>query len=1196
MKKFFGVRTVFVVWLCLLVVIPSFAQQDRGVISGRVMDPSGAALPGTTILLRNLATGVVQNRISNETGDYTFDLLDPGRYSITVERDGYKKVSVTDIQVDVAGHVTKDLTLALGNTTQTIEVSAMTEQLEKSDSSVGTIIESKSIQELPLIYGNPYALEFLAPGVLPSGVNPNIHTYDSSTATVSVNGSVLNALEYRLDGAPNNRIRLSAYTPSTEIISQYKVSTSTYDATEGHTAGGSVNTALKSGTNGWHGNASGYYQNANLNAHPWVLANAAASRPTFLREVGSLGGPIKKDKAFFFVGYEHSRQANANPQVLTVPTMAERSGDFSAHLLGDTGQSNSNCASGKKYDSYQLFNPLSAAVVSKSNTHVCRQVFAGNIIPSSLINPIATKVLSYYPKPNLAGNADDSNNYSYAGSEPDYYYAVATRLDYNLDDRQKLFGHFVVSRRLQPGKNAYFSPVSGTTLTYQNRGALIDYTNVLNAKTVLDVKASWTRFMNQNVISSQGIVSPSDLGMPSYLVNGRHPQAIAMPRFDLTGYTSIQADSGVVSHDDITMGSVSVSRLQGSHEIRFGAEYRFYNVNGASYSNEQGDYSSNGYYTTVSDLVKPKGTVFSVAQFLMGLPSSSKVVQNADMAVRSQYITGYVHDNWRALPNVTLNIGLRYEYESPSVERHDKAATYFDFNATNPIAASAQAAYAAIAGTNSLLPSAGAFKVNGGLRFAGQDGNGGYLYTAPKLSLLPRIGLSWSPNNATVIRTGFGIFKDSLFSYYMSGANTGSTSTFIVPQQGYSATSSVSGTTDNGLTFVSTLANPFPGGLSQPSGNSNGLKTYLGQNIQFLTPNPSIPYNMRWSLDLQRQVGSWIMDIAYIGNRSVHLGVALGTSSGTGQEFNPIPRQYLSTKTDGPDGAVYSAMTATVNNPFYGLYADGGSIFTSKTIGVNQLLKPYPEFSSVNSYTFGGFGLYNSLQATANRRFSNHLSVNTAFTWSKSMDATQLLNATDVRPWYGISANDRTLRFSGSMIYELPLGQGRALLGDSQGLLAKIIGNWQAQGMYQVQSGQPLSFTSAAYIYNGLNSDPNTAAWSRDSYKKSIVASNAGYWFNTANWITDSTLLPYSAYQIRQLGYRFSALRADHLNQLDMGVQRNFNIREFATLQFRAEAINVLNHPVYSAPSTNPTDKSFGQITSQANQPRVWQWVGIIRF
>lgn len=912
--------------------------------------------------------------------------------------------------------------------------------------------------------------------------------------------------------------------------------------------------------------------------------------------MGSLGGPIKKDKAFFFVGYEHSRQANANPQVLTVPTMAERSGDFSSHLLGDKGQYNSNCASGAKYDSYQLFNPFSAAVVSKSNSHVCRQKFAGNIIPASLISPIATKVMSYYPKPNLTGNADDSNNYSYAGSEPDYYYAVATRVDYNLSDSKKLFGHFVISRRLQPGKNAYFAPVSGTTLTYQNRGVLIDYTDVLSAQTVLDVKGSWTRFMNQNVISSQGLIDPTDLGMPSYLVSGRHAQALAMPRFDMTGYTSIQSDSAVVSHDDITMGSVSISRLQGNHEIRFGAEYRFYNVNAASYTNEQGDYSSNGYYTTVSDLVKPKGTVFSVAQFLMGLPSSSKVVENSDMAIRSQYITGYIHDNWRILPKLTLNIGLRYEYESPNVERHNKAATYFDFNATNPVAAAAQTAYASIVGTNSLLPSASAFKVNGGLRFAGQDGNGGYLYNSPKLNFLPRVGLSWAANDKTVVRTGFGIFMDSLFSYYMSGGNSGSTSTFLVPQQGYSATSSLSGTSDNGLTFASTLANPFPSGLSQPTGNSNGLKTYLGQTVQFLSPNPSIPYNMRWSLDIQRQMGSWVTDFAYVGNRSVHLGVALGSSSGTGREYNAISRQYLSTKTDGPDAAVYSAMTATVNNPFYGLYADGGTTFTSKTIGVNQLIKPYPEFGSVNSYTFDGYALYNSLQATATRRFANHLSVNTAFTWSKSMDATQLLNASDVKPWYGISANDRTLRFSGSAIYELPFGKGRAFLSDGRGLAAKIVGNWQAQGMYQIQSGQPLSFTSAAYVYNGLNNDPNTSAWNRDAYKKSISGSSAGKWFDTSNWVTDSTLLPYSTYQIRTMGYRFNSLRADHLNQLDLGVQRNFAIREFATLQFRAESINALNHPVYSAPSTNPTDSAFGTITSQANQPRVWQWVGIIRF
>jgi hypothetical protein len=420
----------------------------------------------------------------------------------------------------------------------------------------------------------------------------------------------------------------------------------------------------------------------------------------------------------------------------------------------------------------------------------------------------------------------------------------------------------------------------------------------------------------------------------------------------------------------------------------------------------------------------------------------------------------------------------------------------------------------------------------------------------------------------------------------------------LTPQQGFSATTSVNGSGDNGLTFSSTLANPFPVGLSQPTGNTLGLETFVGQAVTFQTPNPQVPYNTRWNIGIQHQFGAWLAAIDYVGNHGVHLPV--------NRDFNAVPQLVLSTNTSGYDKTTFNKLNASVGNPFNGVVPATATLGSSKTT-VAQLLRPYPEFTGVTAYLDNGMSIYHSLQAQFNRRFNGGLSLTTAFTWSKTLDATQYLNASDSKLWYGISNNDRTFRFATSSIYELPFGKGRRFLNQNP-IVSGIVGGWQMQGVYQVQSGQPLSFqpsTSTSPLYNGTN--PANSAWGRAAYKKSIPGSGkAGNWINTSDWVT-TTSAPASctgicagvvpnAYQLRTFPIRFTSLRADFLNQFDAGIQRNFALYKTLQLQVRGEAINVLNHPVYAAPSTDWTKSSFGQITAQANQPRVYQFGAFVRF
>ena len=1217
-----GVQSIAILLVLSCLLLPcANAQADRGSVSGKITDNTGALLPNALVTLTNEATGVAQTSKSNSSGDYVFQLLNPGSYSVSVAVQGFKTATRTHVVVDVNQVNEQNIELSIGATTESVVVTTGVQQLQTESGSLGLIVEQKAIQELPLIYGNPFTLETLAPGLTVSGVNPNIHAYDSSTATVSINGSVLNALEYRLDGAPDNRIRLSAYTPSTEFINQYKVETSTYDATEGHSSGGFANVSLKGGQNQFHGGAFGSYQNPTLNTSFWHLGPTAPAKAVWLREGGDLGGPIWRDRIFFFGGYEHSREATPNVQTLTVPSGPERTGNFSElYALGCAGSTvNSSgvgiCPNGTT-NAYQLYNPYSGkstvgGVCGSGKTCVVRTPIPGNLVTNAgPISPIAAAALKYYPAPNTTPNSLGGGNFSYSGAEPNYYYAYVVRIDANLTKKQNIFGHFVDSRRLQPGKNGYFPLASGTNLAYYNKGIAGGYTYSITPATVLDAHITWTRFINQSFVVSQGVVDPTTIGMPSYLLTG--PFASAFPRIDVTGYTSLQPENGVVSHDDVTLGSLQLSHLFGSHFVRGGYEFRMYNTNAGITTQSNGRYQNNGTYTDQYSSISSSSVPqigFGLAQFELGLPNSNAITINSDLGVRSDYFSEWLQDDWKVTPKLTVNVGLRLEYEGPNSERNQKANTYFDFSAVNPISAAGQTAYATVraasGAANPLLPAS--LAINGGLRFLGDPTTqfGGHQgYTPQAINFLPRASFSYEVTPGTVWRAGFGMFDDSLSSFYLSGGNAGSTTSFLLPQQGFTQTTSLSGTPDNGLTFTSTLANPFPTGITQPTGSALGLSTFLGQSVTFQPTNPKTPYNMRWSTGVQHEFGAWLAEVDYVGNHGLHLPIA--------KDFNAISKQYLSTVTNGFDAGINTTLGSTVNNPFAKLIPNA-----TTTTTVYQLLRPYPEFGSVTGYITSGSSIYHSLQAQLVRRFVNGASLTSAFTWSKSMDATQYLNASDTNPWYGISDNDRTFRFATSFIYQLPFGTGRTFFANN-GITSQIIGGWQVQGVYQVQSGQPLSFspgsTSPLYLGSG---DPSGSAWGRAGFHaNSNNLTTSGNWFNTANWSTKTSpggspttgiypgVTP-NQYQLRTLPIRFDALRADFLNQFDAAVQRNFSLSrlyETASLQIRLDAINALNHPVYggkgnnNVPITDWTSSTFGQVTAQTNQPRIYQFEAFIRF
>ncbi len=1241
MSKFSLKRTILSVCVFFaLSCVPLFAQGDRGAINGRVTDKDGGGIPNADVQAIEETTKVVLKTKSDSAGAYAFPSLIPGKYTVTVSVSGFNAFNEDHVQVDLGAPRQIDITMQVGKVDTTITVSGQSQLLNYDSADLGLVIEEKSMTDLPLIYGNAFTLENLSPGVVLSGVNPNIHVYDSGTANVSINGSMFNSIDYKLDGAADNRIRATAFTPNTESISQYRLATSSYDASQGHASGGFTNVQAKSGTDRFHGSVFGYYQNPNINANNWELQKTTQVKPEFLREGFSFGGPILKKKVFFFTGFEHSSQTNPNNGVDEVPTQAQIAGDFSALLALDTNPADQVCGTtptviNGAVNQYQLFDPRTS--IGSAEQRLC---IPGNNVAKYLggVAPVATNVLKYYPAAN--GGTAAIGTYAFGVPNSDQYTGAIVRLDYAINPQQQMYMHLVRSSRFStPG--AVFAPVSTSYLDYENYGVAVGHTIAVNSTVVLSTVLGYTRFTDYNFNPSEGKVSPLTIGMPAYLVNGLPPSANQFPRFDLTQYTSVNQSSDFFNTDDVWLGNVSLSKQLSKHFLRGGVEYRRYITAGQGGGTENGDYASNGndstqQYSTSASSLAGAGAGFSVAQLEMGILSSGTQAQNSNYLTRSDYYSAYFQDDWRFSRQLTLNLGLRWEHETPMEELNGKDIVSFDFNAVNSTTVAAAANYSSLntQSANAYLPAA--ITPTGGAIFANTDGHGIAPYSAPKWDFSPRLGFAFAVTPKTVIRGGFGMFFDSILLYDISGSNSGSTTTVTLPQQGYSQTSSVTApayATNGAVEITSTLDNPFPNGLTPVTGNKAGVNTGLGNDLQFLPPNPHTPYNERWSFGFQQQMGQFVLQVNYVGNHGVHTPTvqsSAGTNYG-GRDFNAIPDQDLSPLQGGYDLATNTALTTNVANPLVNLVPSSSQCSDgSNTVSVSQLLRPRPEFCEINDYSFDGEAIYHSAQVQLQRRFTNGFSTTQAFTWSKSLDATTFLNTGDAKPWYGISPSDRPLRYSTSVIYQLPWGRDRRWLSHSRGIVAQIVGGWQAQGVYQIQSGAPLNMGNDVYY----GSNMGDSHWSRSQYKSTqILATNTagtnavgGFWFNPSNWLVSTAaagplgthptpLIPTShqiaacatgvtfcttqepgSLQLRIAPLRYSHLRADFLNQADVGVQRQFQVSRLGTLQIRMEAVNVLNHPVYSAPSTDPTNAQFDQIVSQANASRVFQFAGFFRF
>ncbi|HWQ53976.1 MAG TPA: carboxypeptidase regulatory-like domain-containing protein [Bryobacteraceae bacterium] len=1134
------------------------AQDARGSILGRISDPSGAVIAGADARATNASTGVTAAARSNESGSYRLPYLLPGIYTVQVETAGFKKFIREGVQVRVGDAVEVNVAMELGNAAESVEVRAETPLLSTAEASLGQVVDERRIAELPQHGSSPMDLVHLAPGTI-NTTNMRVRkpNQSGSASSFSADGAGLYNNEFTVDGVPNTMSygsnALVAFVPPSTAISEFKVQTSSFDASVGHTMGALLNVGVKSGTNQLHGEGHWAVMNRVFDA-PTTFQNRSGQKlPNYQdnRYGVSAGGPVAipkvyngRNRTFWFYAWEANPFTSPINFLTTVPTDAQRTGDLSALL--------------SRGSNYQIYDP--STTVPAANGRYTRQPFPNNIIPTSRLDPVAKKILDYWPRANQAGTSDGLNNWFNTGPARFDSWVHLGRVDHAFSESHRAYLRLNKDFYSEDENHVFNTDYTRTIGSRYIQGMALDDVYVFSPSFLLNVRYGVTQMNFDERRATRGF-DLSTLGFSQRFLGLIEKDRATFP---LVQVGSWQALGNFVSGGDGGWSSQihslngNFTKFLGSHSLRFGAEFRAYREN-----RDQRPYEvapqlmfSSAYTRGPFDNSTAPPVGGEIAAFLLGIPGG-QMVRSSSYADQHLYYAFYVHDDFKVSPRLTLNIGLRYELETPLTERFDRSVAHFAFDQTNPIEARAIANYAA--NPIAELP-ASQFRVRGGLTFANTGGNPRTLWEGENKTFMPRIGFAWEIRPKTVLRGGYGIYYNTI------GVNT---TTAI--QSGFSQATPIQASLDNGVTYIANTANPLPNGLDAPLGAAGGLTTYLGQGISFFADRRRQPYAQRWSLGLQRALpGQWLFEGAYVGNRGTRLGV--------NRNLNAVPEKYLS-RLPYRDIQTINYLSAQSPNPFYGIQPIYGT-----SISRSSLLVPYPQFGSVTVQEPIGYSWYHSAQLRLERRFSQGFTYQVSYTWSKMMQAAELLNATDARPYETIADLDRTHRLVMSAIWDLPFGRGRHFGTKLPKPVEFIAGGWQLGMVGQRQSGPPLAFGDIWTLFTG---DPDNIAIPRGQRTlERYFNIDAGFNRNSAQQLASN---------VRVSPLRFSGLRADGQARWDFSAIKNFSITERFKTQFRAECINAWNHPNLSAPNTTVTSSAFGSVSS-ADVPRKWQMALKIAF
>jgi hypothetical protein len=1235
MKRSLRWRVPTLIFCVLASALVCLGQESRATLTGRVSDPNGAALPGATVSVTSQATNLTDTATTNEEGNYTIPFLLPGRYTVKVEAQGFKSAESNAVELHTADKATFDVALEVGAVGEVVNVNAEAPLLEPDTASRGQVIERERVAELPLVGRNPLNLATLAPGVTFNG-NPQFNRpFDNGdNVNFSINGGINRHNDFLLDGAPNNSItdvnasrtvssNNIAFVPSAEATEEFKVQTNSYDAQFGRTGGGTVNITIKSGGRDFHGSlyefARRYQLNANSfsnNARGTQLTGPCAGQeasPRFTRDqltCANLGGSKidqygfvvsgpalfprfgeggpkfynGREKTFFLINAEKYRELTPGQGFSTVPTLLERQGDFSQSGV-------------------TIFDPLTTTCNAQG---VCtRQAFPNNIIPANRINPVGQAIINGFSLPNTGSATQRFNNfYLSQGLGTDDFHSYVARVDHRYSDRQSFFVRFVENRRDQfafGGNNRIGLGIDQQgPLVRKNYGAVVDSTTTLSPTAILNVRLGFTRFLQAAFRQSSAPFDATSIGFSPLFSNSR-PTSI-VPRITFNDPNGGIPEFGSRNPNSNITNTWSVpaylTKITGNHTFKFGGEYRRFQINqsGGSFNFGGGAFCFTNQFTAQNPQNRNSGGA-AFADLLLGAPTANanfaqcngnaSVTQLENVSPTTfewAYMAGYVQDDWKVTPKLSLNLGFRYDYEQPPVERFNRQNRGFAFGQSSPLATAVRNANAADCPACANL--------SGGLLFTAVNGNTRGAFEPDRNNFQPRIGVAYQWNEKTVLRGGYGLF------YFPSAEYGGATGfSVITPFVG-----TIGGSTaGNFIPRADAFSNPFPAGLAQPTGAAQGLATALGQSLTFTNPERDIPYIHEYSFGIQRELPFRTkLDVSYVGSRS--RGIVTGDAQGGGgRNLNVNTAAQIAQFRNDPN-----FFNATVTNPFAGLIP-GNATLNAPTIQRRLLLLPFPQFGAVTILGENAGRLdYNSLQASLEKRLSRGLVGVISYTFSKNIGSTQFGNDQDVDPFRAVVDFDSPHVFVASGVYQLPFGRGQHFLGDAGKGLDMLVGGWEYNVIGSFRSGRPVNLPGNADLIadprldNPQLSNPNVAGTTASYFNNCVRRLDGTTTMpatNAAGQRNNTTRVPCTnpAFAerntnntLRTIPLRLGNLREPSTWQFDMSLNKSFNFTETVRFQFRAEAFNIFNTPLFGSPeSGDVTSNTFGVLNPNNGQRNI---------
>lgn len=1133
-----------VVTALLLISQPASGQAFQGQITGQVVDQNGAIITDAVVHATNVEKGTTSTTKTDASGEYKFPSLLPATYVVTIEKSGFNSFEAHDIILAVNQTLRLDATLTVGTSTESISINSSGNQMDVTSGSLGQVVTTIQIEELPLDVRDPLGLVILTPGTVTgpdfgNGGGPNVGR-NFFKSNFNVGGGKSGSQALLIDGAPNTTgdVSRAIINPPVDAVQEFKVQATSYDAQFGRTSGAVVNMLTKSGTNAIHGTAYDFERDSHMQAANYFPSGDIPD--WHRRQVGGVVGfPIMRDRWFGFADFEALRQATPTSSRSTVPTELERQGNFIGKMYTTTSSTGTTSRPVVIYDP-ATYNPATGL---RKQIVGCDGV-TKNVICDTRISALAKSLIAMYPLPNNPGDANHANNYNYNENQITNSNKYDFRTDVNIGPKTALFGRFSrqADDRLSPG--ALPPARAGNITTDRYTQIVIGLNRVITQNFLAGITLSFSR---ANAVQTGGLpqVDLAALGFSSNFASQSAPQLPQLSTSDMTSLI-MKSNVGQQHQPRNTYAAVGlVTWLHGKHSFKFGGEYWQLNFNEYQNSVSSGLLKFDHAYTQAnpaSGTSKLQGS--DVASLLLGIPSGINPASQSSgsyirkvQAISTQglYYAGFIQDDYRVSSRLTLNLGMRWDVNIGDREKYNRLA-WFDPDAPSPLG-----------------PSIGNPNLKGQVVWTGY-GNDRNQQKTFWWNFNPRFGFAHQITSNLVLRGGYGVF---FLPRSVQGSGVGAVGT----------------TVDTVLPInppvpVSTLDNPFPSGVNMPNNNRSPIAA-VGSTISIPTHDFKPGYVQMFSFGFQGKIPMGIVtDVHYWGNLGVHIPMSI--------DMNLIPSQYIyacnQTQTCDTLGKTM------VSNPFYGVIPGQQS-----TYSLLQSLLPFPQYLGESGLSRPlaplGHTNYNALTAQAQKMFSRSFSFTAQYTWGKAMDdLTTPLNNQNRDAEYALSDLDVTNQFIASFITRLPYGRGRRWGAHAGKLANGFLGGWNLNGIVRMQSGFPVGVSRPSTLDPGSN--PH------------VDHPTPNHWFNTDG-------IRVASYSYGNIGPQLSGVRSDPIRNLDTVVEKTFNyeIRQHnVSTLIRVEAYNVFNHPQFASPVGTITSTNFGTVTAQANQPRFFQFGAKVKF